>query len=391
MKSSADFRTNNLDCLRFILASIVVLFHSHHMTGISALSGLNRYLSPQAAHFAISCFFVISGMLIYRSYTKSSSIASYLEKRVRRIYPGYFAVVVLAAVGLCAFSSLPLSQYFGVGFWKYLGANLLFLNFLAPSLPGVFASHYEAAVDGALWTIKIEVAFYLFVPVLHYLCRRFGAKLTMGTLFCLSFVWKYGFALLASSSGAVSSVANSRSIYSELEFQLPAQLAYFMAGILLFLYFDRMKRHFLSVACATSVLFLIDHWFTRGALDVLWISGVVLCFGFWRYFGNFAKYGDFSYGTYIVHWPILQIALSLGLGSNPAVFLLVSLPLVGLAAVLLWNLVEKRFLKSSSHYRQMSAKAPPEASSGRDMGAIVLAGAGTDGAARAGHPDSFLP
>jgi hypothetical protein len=41
---------------------------------------------------------------------------------------------------------------------------------------------------------------------------------------------------------------------------------------------------------------------------------------------------------------------------NPAIFLLVSLSLIGLAGLLMWHLVESRFLKSSSHYRQEAIK-----------------------------------
>jgi peptidoglycan/LPS O-acetylase OafA/YrhL len=86
---------------------------------------------------------------------------------------------------------------------------------------------------------------------------------------------------------------------------------------------------------------------------------LVFVFGFWRYFGNFAKYGDFSYGVYIVHWPILQTLIVFGVARlNPAIFLLVSLSLIGLTALLMWHLVESRFLASSSHYRQVSLKAP---------------------------------
>ena len=187
MKGSADFNRNNLDCLRLILASTVALFHISALTNLSALSFLGRYCSP---HFAVRSFFVISGLLIYRSYTRSSSMASYLEKRARRIYPAYFICIVVAALALCSLSTLPVSQYFGFGFWKYLGANLLFLNFLAPSLPGVFTSNTLSAVNGALWTLKIEVIFYLFVPILHYLCARFGTKAIMATTFALSCAWK---------------------------------------------------------------------------------------------------------------------------------------------------------------------------------------------------------
>jgi peptidoglycan/LPS O-acetylase OafA/YrhL len=322
------------------------------------LSPLGKYLSPQ---FAVRGFFVISGLLIYRSYTRSSSAASYFEKRVRRIYPAYFTVIVLAAIALYPMSILPASQYFGLGFWKYLSANLVFLNFLAPSLPGVFTASNETAVNGALWTLKIEVAFYLCVPVIHHICGRFGTKRIMATIFSLSCLWKYGFAYLAAMdySRHAHELDNARSVYSQLEVQFPAQLAYFSAGILLLLYFDKLKRHFLAISCLTACLFLLDQWVTRDVLDVIWISGFVFVFGFWRYFGNFSKYGDFSYGVYIVHWPILQILIAVGATRlAPSIFVLVSLSCIGLTAILMWKLVESRFLASSSHYRQVGQRRP---------------------------------
>lgn len=357
MRGSADFSRNNLDLLRLILASVVALFHVYALSGLAAFSGFEKYLSP---HFAVRSFFVISGLLIYRSYARSSSFRSYIEKRVRRIYPAYFTVIVVAALALVTLSTLPPLQYFGTGFWKYLGANLLFLNFLAPSLPGVFATNSLSAVNGALWTLKIEVVFYLFVPIIYYLCSRFGTKKTLAGIFFLSCLWKYGFALLDSlhGSGTLDAMDDPRSIYAKLDVQFPAQLVYFIAGILLYLYFDKLKFHFRSIACIMAVLFLIDHFWGKENLDVLWITGLVFVFGFWRYFGNFAKYGDFSYGVYIVHWPILQTLIALGLGRlNPAIFLTVALTLIALAAILLWKLVESRFLASSSHYREGSPKA----------------------------------
>jgi peptidoglycan/LPS O-acetylase OafA/YrhL len=355
MSSTDDFSRNNLDCLRLILALIVVVFHFCALTSIYSLSWLNRYFD---AHSAVKAFFVISGILIYRSYVRSSSFSSYLEKRARRIYPAYFTVVTLAAIALCPMSILPAMQYFGIGFWKYLGANYLFLNFLVPKLPGVFTTNDIPSVNGALWTLKIEVAFYIFVPVLHYLFNRFGTKLVMTAVFCFSYLWKYGFAYLATidKTASVYSIDGSRSIYYKLEVQLPAQLLYFSAGILLLLYFDTLKLHFRSIFCITVCAFFLDHCFLKGVLDVVWISGIVFLFGFWRYFANFSKHGDFSYGVYIVHFPILQAMVALGLTSlNPALFLALSLFFIGLAAFLMWNLVERRFLQNSSHYRQVIA------------------------------------
>ncbi len=336
----------------------MALFHIHALTNLPAFAFFDTFLSP---HFAVRGFFVISGMLIYRSYTRSSSVSSYMEKRVRRIYPAYFTVVVLAAIVLFLLSTAPKSQYFGFAFWKYLGANLIFLNFLAQTLPGLFDTHINGAVNGALWTLKIEVAFYLFVPVIYYLCRRFGTRMLMVVIFCLSCIWKYGFALLDSiySSRHFLASEGSRSIFAKLEVQFPAQLAYFCAGILLLLYFDKLKAHFLSISLITAAFYLTDHFLTGETFDIFWISGLVFVFGFWRYFGNFSKYGDFSYGVYIVHWPILQALITLGFTKlNPIAFFGLSLISITMSAFLLWHLVEKRFLASSSHYLQASTKQP---------------------------------
>ena len=69
------------------------------------------------------------------------------------------------------------------------------------------------------------------------------------------------------------------------------------------------------------------------------------------YLGNFGKYGDFSYGVYIVHFPILQILIAVGIfDANPLGALVFASVLVMMAAYLLWHMVEKPFLIKSSHY-----------------------------------------
>ncbi len=356
MKGGADLNRNNLDLIRLFLATIVAFYHLSVLTGFPEYSTFGRYLS---AHFAVKGFFVISGLLIYRSYITSSSNRSYLGKRVRRIYPAYFTVVLFAAIALFPLSTMTASQYFGAGFWKYIAANLVFLNFLEPSLPGVFTANTMSAVNGALWTLKIEVAFYLFVPVIHYLCNRFGTKKVIGAIFGLSCIWKYGFALLdlMYKSSGIYSLDSSRTLYSQLGSQFPAQLAYFSAGIFLYLYFDTLKQNMISILCVSAGLFSLDHWFTGELLDIVWISGFVFIVGFWIYLGNYSKYGDFSYGVYIVHFPILQVMIVFGRSIlTPSVFLSLYVSLVGLAAFILWHLVEKRFLASSSHYCLISHK-----------------------------------
>jgi peptidoglycan/LPS O-acetylase OafA/YrhL len=117
------------------------------------------------AAVAVHSFFVVSGFLIFMSYERSRSLGSYFAKRFRRIAPGYIAVIVLSFLFLSLISTLPLQEYFtSPESIKFLLANLSTLNFLHPTLPGVFEDHPYNAVDGALWTIKVEI-FLIFVAM----------------------------------------------------------------------------------------------------------------------------------------------------------------------------------------------------------------------------------
>jgi peptidoglycan/LPS O-acetylase OafA/YrhL len=80
---------------------------------------------------------VVSGFLVFMSFERSSSLASYARKRMRRIYPAYFTVVMLCAVGLPQSVRKGSLDYFSLAWGKYVLANLVFLNFLQPGLPGV--------------------------------------------------------------------------------------------------------------------------------------------------------------------------------------------------------------------------------------------------------------
>jgi peptidoglycan/LPS O-acetylase OafA/YrhL len=164
---------NNFDVLRLVFAGSICLVHAYVLSGFHELAGIVRILSSAVA---VEGFFVVSGFLIFMSYERSSSLASYIGKRVRRIYPAYFTVVMLSALGLVAVSSKSFGEYFSFAWVKYVFANLAFLNFMQQTLPRVFELNNLSAVNGALWTLKIEVMFYLIVPAFVFLFRNFSPQ-----------------------------------------------------------------------------------------------------------------------------------------------------------------------------------------------------------------------
>jgi peptidoglycan/LPS O-acetylase OafA/YrhL len=65
-----------------------------------------------------------------------------------------------------------------------------------------------------------------------------------------------------------------------------------------------------------------------------------------------ARFGDISYGLYIVHFPIIQILVVLGVFvANPLVGLAAAALASVSAAFLLWHLVERPSLRADSAYR----------------------------------------
>jgi peptidoglycan/LPS O-acetylase OafA/YrhL len=348
MHDSVRLKRNNFDLLRLVLAAIVVLVHSYDLSGFH---GLDWIVGVFSSTKAVQAFFIVSGFLIFMSYERSSSIMSYARKRFWRIYPAYFVVIVLSAFGLVLVTTSGFSDYFSFAWVKYLLANLTFLNFIQPSLPGVFEANKYQAVNGALWTLKLEIMFYVLVPVLVALCRRFSHLSVLVVVYCLSVAYALLMSELAARTG--------HGYYVELGRQLPGQLAYFVSGGFLYYFLPLFERRVVAFVIAAVAVLGIAQFHSLPLLEPLALAIVVLFLALFPYVGKFGKYGDFSYGTYIIHFPILQIFLFEGWFRNetPQFMAAVSI-VVALGAIALWHLVESKLIGRARHPGSTAPERP---------------------------------
>lgn len=321
---------NNFDFIRLCLAGIVFFVHTYDLT-LSNNFVLFSYLSSD---FAVKCFFVLSGYFIFKSYYADSRIYFYLKKRLCRIYPAYVFTVLFFSFALY-FESDVKDQYFSFAWIKYVAANAIFMNFLAPSLPGVFANHVTNAVNGALWTLKIEVAFYLFVPLAFFIMRYVNKFLVLFCFYFLSVIYVF---FCLNKWGADSVLAH----------QFPGQLRFFMVGALwFFVEANLLKlRYLLALSLFTFVsVFISYQWFE----PFIYLLPLVF-FGRLVKLPNLSMLGDISYGLYIFHFPMIQIFYDLLLGNYPYIafgFLSIA---VFLLSYFSWNLIERKFLSTSNHF-----------------------------------------
>lgn len=339
---------NNFDLIRLILATSVVFLHFDHLVHDPAVSSVLRYTEFLSGR-AVDAFFVVSGFVVYMSFDRTPNLKKFAINRFFRLYPAYLAAVLSVALLPLALSSCGGGDLFSPTWWRYLAVNLVFMNFLQNSLPSLFAGNFDNALNGALWTLKIEVMFYAVVPILFYLIRRFGGGLVLALTFVAGLVYSSVLLGLAERSGS--------GLYTTLAHQLPGQMPYFSVGIFLYLYYERIAAHWLwLVPLALALLVPQLSWTEPVAVGVVVIAAAM---GF-RTHVNLTKIGDLSYGIYIFHFPIIQVFLQLNLFQGS--------PLAKFIAVLVTTLVVA-FL-SSRLVEQPSAKLKKKLTGKRSPGIV---------------------
>ena len=281
-------RHNNFDLLRLILASMVMAGHFVYLTRSTSIhSFLFTY-----ANFAVEAFFVISGYLIYASISNAPAIGPYAVRRVCRIYPLYATMVIIQAITMLWLLPGAVHLY-SVNAIKYVVVNLCFANFLSPDIAGLTAGLPEPEFNPSMWTLKVEVGFYVILPLLALAIRRYGIC-TMVPIFVGSIVYSE---LLIHEN------------HLQLARQLPGQLQYFIAGIALYHYRSRWQMPTWLVVSLLIALFALVN--LEGSiwqiLRPVLVGGVVYLFGAKLPAVKIKR--DISYGVYLIHGPVIQTGI----------------------------------------------------------------------------------
>jgi peptidoglycan/LPS O-acetylase OafA/YrhL len=325
---------NNFDGVRVALALIVVF---SHLAALTQLPNFKYFEVIFNSNFAVRSFFAISGFLVTKSYLSSRTTLQYAEKRLRRIYPAYASTILLCLLAGLFVTNLPPYDFIKSSqTLKYLVANLIFLNFIQPTLPAVFESNPIQAVNGALWTIKVEVMLYFCIPALIFFFKRLGSATTTFIIFFLSVSWVYFFIFQYDGSKG-----------EELARQFPGQLSYFALGAL-FATNEKIitKIKFIALA-GLLALFMTNNPLARLVIDPIAYSSIVIYLSISAVKNlNLGKFGDVSYGIYLYHFPIIQVLIFAGwFETNVWIGFSATFVATLIIAFTSWHLIEKKLLK----------------------------------------------
>lgn len=181
-----------LDAMRGGAALAVVTYHALGVAPPTAWGGWEWWL-PQITsylvHFAFAgvyLFFVISGFCIHLHWAKTRAAGvqkplinfrQFWKRRVRRLYPPYFAALALFLIYLAYKTPVDVTAFY---LWDVL-LHLVMLHNLDPRT--------TYTINGAFWTLAVEEQLYLAYFLLLFLRIRYGWKKTLLVCFSARVLW----------------------------------------------------------------------------------------------------------------------------------------------------------------------------------------------------------
>ncbi|WP_277246274.1 acyltransferase family protein [Micrococcus terreus] len=305
-----------LQGLRALAVGLVLLYH----------------LWPQrlsGGFVGVDVFFVISGFLITSHLLKQLetqgriSLASFWARRIRRLLPLAFLVLLVSAVLLFLFMPGTLWQD---NLRQILASAFYVQNwFLASAAVDYSASENPDSLVTHYWSLSVEEQFYVFFPLAlavaaflahRYTRRGWPARRTVGLTLAVIAIGSLAYSVYFTAYDP-----------AQAYFVTPTRLWEFCAGALLVLLPqmtrpDHWLRNLLGWAgilmIVTAALTFSDATAFPGYAALLPVVGTVLFIRFgaqsprtgvywWASRRPFVRLGDWSYALYLWHWPLIVV------------------------------------------------------------------------------------
>jgi len=276
----------------------------------------------ETGKFGVQIFFVISGFTIATTFFAAPSYSHYLLRRLFRIAPLYFSVILFSALlfNLALFPGNYWQAYFQVDVDAY--NILMHLSFLS-----IFDHRIANSIIGVEWSIPIEVFWYIFLPAALVAIFR-------QSMFWIAFVL---FILLAGIGVLAAHLLISEEPDLFVAWFPTTYGPYFLLGVAA--YHIRRKpsafarKHAARFLLLGQVLFVVSVMLAPPLVEVLLANSAMLLIAFYRKDDNpafnrffvskpFIFVGSMSYSVYLLHFLSIRL-VNLAVTSRQVIWLFV--------------------------------------------------------------------
>jgi peptidoglycan/LPS O-acetylase OafA/YrhL len=332
------FRVNNFDLLRILAALQVMVIHSMARLGVPVPGGL-KWLEWFPG---VPIFFVISGYLVSASFERQDNLWRYLKNRFLRIYPGLWACIGVTVIvtTILGYKRTHLLDF------AWLPAQLLGLIYTPE-----FLKHFGVGTyNGSLWTIPIELQFYLVLPLVYFARQRFRKSdsvvpVLLGLFIVIVLILNYAlpgfntqqetridkvirYTFVSSFYLFLLGVALQR-VHAFRSKIIAGKALYWIAGYVLLMLV--LPEHLSPVLMVLSYL-------------VLGITTVSVAYTVPKAGEQILRGQDISYGVYIYHGLVINLLVEMNMRPGLYEIGIVVISTLVLGAVS-WKLVEQPFLR----------------------------------------------
>lgn len=388
-KSSVYFP--NLNSIRFIAALTVMIHHielTKHWFGQPNIY-TTSFVGGVFGQLGIILFFVLSGFLITylllfeQQETGRISIKNFYIRRILRIWPLYYLIVILGLFILPHIDFFIVPGYTPEVKHHFLAKAIMFLSFFPDVAYSVY-KHVPYAEQS--WSVGVEEQFYVLWPLLMVLVVKKKKTLSM-LLKVIGFYTIVKIAAIIAHKHYPGSLAahdifqfwNNFCIDCMAIGGVAAYLLFYKKVKILSIIYNKYLQIFLYIAIGYITVrgiaipyFNYEFYAVMFAVLILNLSSnknTVLNFEY----KPISYLGKISYGLYMYHNIMLVVALKLVLMINPGIlkgfagnilFYMIAITLTIIVSALSYEYFEKRFIRAKVRYSNIisgdNAKAGAE-------------------------------
>lgn len=338
-------RLNNFNLIRLLAAMQVLLVHAFNHFEIH-----NVYIDVFKLFPGVPVFFFISGLLIGGTYIRNQQKGNFVFfwNRCLRLYPALLLCVFLSIMTVYLVGYYKTVNFSIVHFVSWVFGQITFFQFYNPD----FMRQYGIGVlNGSLWTISVELQFYLLTPLFYHLFKIKKGKLFLTILFVLSILINVYLKIYLDWS----------KMYMKLiSVSFLPWVYMFLIGFLVSKYKEGIKKYtdnvniFLVFVLYVFSMFLIGSYKNNAMNSINPISVFLLCLFIYKFSNlnltlpdfiiKYINNNDISYGIYIYHMPIINTLLFTHIFTIKInIFLTILITI--LFSIFSWNFVESPILK----------------------------------------------